>query len=522
MDDYQPATIQFTQSPGDCPPDSLSDQLLFVLLPQTPTRDLWQMLPTGDMLQTRFQSYLRQTSPSNKDAPTKPTPAPQTPSVFHTLLPNPEGTPVYLIYNLQASDAYERLTALRQLITQACPLKPQQCRVLAPDWRTVEQQKVVAEFLSCIAGYYADLPKITRKHDPLPNTNIRIEAYGLQSTLNITPIEAEMQANAWVRYLCNLPANHLTPQQYRTRIEALAKTQGWEYEFLDTAILTQKGAGAFLAVIQGSAQPDGGIVRVRYKPRNATQPSTPKLALVGKGLCFDTGGYNLKTYAGGMYGMKHDMTGSAVVLGCLMACTALQVPFEIEGWLALAQNDIGPLAYKPGDVVFASNGMSIEVINTDAEGRMVLADTLHLASLEKPDLIIDYATLTGSCVRALDNLYSGFITNRPRYNTQLTAIGFDCGERVWPFPYTSDYDEVLKSDIADIKQCHEGSADHIRAARFLGKFIANDTPWIHIDLSAHERKEGLAHIGTSTTGFGIRLTLKALLEHPDFFLNPTP
>lgn len=181
--------------------------------------------------------------------------------------------------------------------------------------------------------------------------------------------------------------------------------------------------------------------------------------------------------------------------------------------MALAMNHIGPRAYKPNDVVTASDGTTIEVVHTDAEGRMVLADTLALASKEKPKLIIDYATLTGACVYSLGTAYSGIFTNKEKIMPVLIEAGRDSGERVWPFPLDDDFDKMIESDIADIKQCsREGGVDHILASRFLQRFVKNKVRWIHIDLSSSSRKGGLAHIPTETTGFGVRYTLNLLLD----------
>ena len=192
-----------------------------------------------------------------------------------------------------------------------------------------------------------------------------------------------------------------------------------------------------------------------------------------------------------MHGMHEDMQGSAVALGTFLALSQFKVKFPIDCWLALAQNHIGPNAYKQNDVVTASNGTTIEITHTDAEGRMVLADTLAFAGQEKPSLIIDYATLTGSCINALGTVYSGALTNRMDWIADIITAGQDSGERVWPFPIDNDYDNELTSTVADIKQCSLGSeADHILAARFLRRFVPTDVPWIHIDLAAGNHKGG--------------------------------
>jgi leucyl aminopeptidase len=214
-----------------------------------------------------------------------------------------------------------------------------------------------------------------------------------------------------------------------------------------------------------------------------------------------------------MLDMHTDMEGSAVALGTLLALAELDVPFGIDAWLAITENCLAPDAYKPQDLVTALDGTTIQVIHTDAEGRMVLADTLALAAREHPAFIIDYATLTGSCVAALTERYSGVFSNRAAANELLKHAGAESGERVWPFPMDDDYDELLKSDVADIKQCAvENAGDHILGARFLSRFVPKTIPWVHVDLSAGSHKGGLAHVATDITGFGVRLTLELLLR----------
>ena len=332
--------------------------------------------------------------------------------------------------------------------------------------------------------------------------------HGVSQRVDLARTRAEAEGNALARELTMLPPNELTPRRYRRRISALAREEGWTMRFLDSQALRRQRAGAFLAVVQGSDTDDAGIVELRYRPATR-RANSRELCLVGKGLCYDTGGVNLKP-ARYMQGMHEDMAGSAVALGTLLALTRLRAPFPIRCWLALAQNHIGPRAYKPGDVVTASNGTTIEVVHTDAEGRMVLADTLALASRSDPALIIDYATLTGSCIQALGTTYSGAVTNRDALREDIVRAGRASGERVWPFPFDADYDRGLESRIADVRQCTlEGEADHILAARFLSRFVG-DKPWIHIDLAAGSHKGGLAHVPTDTTGFGVRFTLDLL------------
>lgn len=478
---------------------------IFAIFPDDPTENLWHKLPNGEILYKRWQKE-QQNLQKNADQNTLISNL----NKFNSQLPNEQGTYISVVNLKQAKSAFQKLELFRNQLVDLTKNKPEEINILLFNFDISSEEEVLDDILVCLGSHYTVLPKISQKNDYAPNSNLIVHCHGIHQTYNHNKSLAEVKGNGLTRFLCNLPANHLYPETYREYAQDLARQYGWQYEFIDQNELKQKQAGAYLAVVQGSTRKDAGIIKLTYNPSDL---SDKKIALVGKGMCFDTGGHNLKTPLGSMYGMSHDMTGSAVALGSLLALTELQVPFKVEAWLALAVNDISPEAYKPGDVVFASNGMSIEVINTDAEGRMVLADTLHFASQNKPNLVMDYATLTGSCVRALDELYSGLVTNQYHWNAALIDIGQKCGERVWPFPYTADYDEVLKSDIADTKQCHEGSADQIRAARFLGKFIYNDTPWIHIDLSSHAHKGGLGHINTETTGFGVRFTLSLLLEH---------
>ncbi len=481
------------------------DYPIFAIFPDDPAQSLWTKLPYGQTLYTRWQKeQLSMQNNSDQNALISNL------SKFSSQLPNEQGTPINIVNLKPAKSTFQKLELFRNQIVSLTKNKPEAINILLYNFDVSSEEEILDNIIVCLGGHYTVLPKISQKNDYAPNCNLTVHCHGISQLYNHNRALAEIKGNGLTRFLCNLPANHLYPETYREYVHELANLYGWKYEFIDQNQLKQKQAGAYLAVVQGSTRKDAGIVKLTYKPSDLSEK---KVALVGKGMCFDTGGHNLKTPLGSMYGMSHDMTGSAVALGSLLALTELQVPFNVEAWLALAENDISPEAYKPGDVVFASNGLSIEVINTDAEGRMVLADTLFFASESEPNLVMDYATLTGSCVRALDELYSGLVTNQYHWNSALMDIGQKCGERVWPFPFTEDYDEVLKSDIADTKQCHEGSADQIRAARFLGKFIYNNTPWVHIDLSSHAHKGGLGHINTDTTGFGVRFTLSLLLDH---------
>ncbi|MDP2760048.1 MAG: leucyl aminopeptidase family protein [Sideroxyarcus sp.] len=312
-------------------------------------------------------------------------------------------------------------------------------------------------------------------------------------------LKAQAAGNLLCRELTMLPPNELTPGAYRQRVKKLAKTNKWQHEEFNMKVLRKIGAGAFVAVAQGSEFEDAAIVHLTYKHPKAKQT----IALVGKGICFDTGGHNLKP-SRYMHNMHEDMNGSAVSLGILLAASQQKLAVNIDCWLALAQNHISPKAYKQNDIVKALNGTHIEVMHTDAEGRMVLADTLTLASRAKPDLMIDFATLTGSMAMALGARYSGVFGTTDELAQRAVSIGKQTGERLCAFPQDEDYEPALDSKVADIKQCTlDGEADHILATRFLKRFVEHDTPWLHIDLSASRCDGGLGAVASEVTGFGV-------------------
>lgn len=334
----------------------------------------------------------------------------------------------------------------------------------------------------------------------------RIEIFNAPA-LALKRIAATARAGNLTRWLTAMPSNLLNAGAYRKLLVQLARRHGLRLRWYSEAALRRLGAGAFLAVARANPQRDAGIARLSWGKRGAR----PDVALVGKGITFDTGGINLKPHRS-MLDMHTDMAGSAVALATLIALSELKSPLAAEAWLAISENNIGPDAYRPQEIVQAMNGTTIQVIHSDAEGRMALADTLWLASRNKPRVMLDFATLTGTCVYALGERYSGVFSNQPALAAKLVAAGAASGERVWSFPMDADYDHELRSPVADIVQCTVDShADHILAARFLSRFVPKNIPWAHLDLSAATRKGGLGAVSTDITGFGARLTLQLLL-----------
>jgi leucyl aminopeptidase len=391
--------------------------------------------------------------------------------------------------------AFERQTMVRKALQPLLAEKPKEIVIgVFGDAKSRRQAAACAVYAAWING--TPLPERKKKSGSVPLERIRM--YGHKDADGFALLRAQASGNTLCRELTVLPPNELTPGAYRKRVAKLARKRGWEHQEYDMKRLRRMGAGAFVAVAQGSAVPDAAIVRLRYRHGKAKTT----VALVGKGICFDTGGHNLKS-ARYMHGMHEDMNGSAVALGILLAATEAELPVNIDCWLAIAQNHLSPHAYKQNEVITALNGTTIEIVHTDAEGRMVLADTLTLAAREEPDLVVDFATLTGSMHVALGDRYSGIFATSEDLARRAADAGSASGERVWPFPLDDDYDTALESGIADVKQCSmEGEADHILAARLLKRFTEN-RPWIHMDLSGSSCKGGLGAVATDVTGFGV-------------------
>lgn len=460
----------------------------------TPAPPRWRGIPHGPTLGLR---YARQQHPAANEA-------------WATDLPNRRSTRAVHLPLAAEPTAFELLGAARRAVELALENNPRELLVSVEGCGRALAAAAAEALASAALARGVPMPLRKRVAPPVPRLG-RVRICGRGVALDARRVRAEAQGNGLARQLAMLPPNELTPGRYRERVAALAAERGLRCEFHDLAALRRRGAGAFLAVAQGSTGGDAGILHLAYRPRGARR-GTPRVALVGKGLCYDTGGVNLKP-ARAMFGMHQDMSGSAVALGALLALQDLAVPFAVDAWLALATNHIGPDAYQPNDVVTAADGTTIEIVHTDAEGRLVLADTLLLATGAGPTLTIDYATLTGTCIQALGRSYSGIFTNRPALQPLLAETGQASGERVWPFPLDADFDKALESPIADVRQCAPDSeADHILAARFLQRFVQNAVPWIHLDLACAQRRGGLAHVPTDETGFGVRYTLALLLD----------
>ncbi|MBI2296538.1 MAG: leucyl aminopeptidase family protein [Betaproteobacteria bacterium] len=362
-----------------------------------------------------------------------------------------------------ARPVFEQHTALRKAVQLLLGEKPEELTIgVIGDTTERRHAAELAVYAAWVNG--ARLPERKKKPDGGALRTMRL--HGHRANDGLAKQRAIARGNLLARELTVLPPNELTPANYRARVRKLASEWGWRHEEYDLKRLRKMGAGAFVAVAQGSAEEDAAIVHLSYRGGRGRK----RVALAGKGICFDTGGHNLKT-ARHMHGMHEDMNGSAVALGILLAAAEMKLPVHLDCWMAIAQNHLSPRAYKQNEVVTALNGTTIEIVHTDAEGRMVLADTLTLAARAKPALIVDFATLTGSMHVALGDRFSGVFATSEDLARRAVAAGRSSGERVCAFPLEEDYDEALESRIADVKQCSmEGQADHILATRFLKRF----------------------------------------------------
>ncbi|HMR29593.1 MAG TPA: leucyl aminopeptidase [Geminicoccus sp.] len=323
-----------------------------------------------------------------------------------------------------------------------------------------------------------------------------------------TRLAALGEAVRAARDLMNEPANVLTPRAFADACQGLAEL-GVEVEILDPGEMARLGMRAVLAVGQGSAEPSYVVV-MRWKGAEAEQP----LALVGKGVCFDSGGISIKP-AGGMEDMKFDMGGAAAVYGAIRALASRKAAVDVVGVVGLTENMVSGNAQRPGDVIRSMAGITIEVVNTDAEGRLVLADLLwYTKERFKPSAMIDLATLTGACVVALGHENAGLFANDEELAARLTAAGEAVGETVWRLPLGKGYAKHIKSDIADIKNVGRArEAGASAGAVFLERFVG-EVPWAHLDIAGTAwSSRDLPLSPKGGTAFGLRLLERLVADH---------
>ena len=354
-----------------------------------------------------------------------------------------------------------------------------------------------------LRSYSFDKYKTKKKNDEAPKPR----------RFDIAVADPKAAAKAWAtagavadgvalaRDLVNEPANVLGPVEFAERLKGLADL-GIGVEVMEEPQLRELKMGALLAVAQGSVRPPRVVV-MRWK--GGKEKDKP-VAFIGKGVVFDTGGISIKP-AAGMEDMKGDMAGAAAVAGVMHALAARKAKVNAVGIVGLVENMPDGNAQRPGDVVTSMSGQTIEVINTDAEGRLVLGDLLtHIQRTEQPVAMINLATLTGAIIVALGNHHAGLFSNNDDLSEQLTRAGKESGEKVWRMPLGPDYDKLIDSKIADMKNTGGRYAGSVTAAQFLQRFVENDTPWAHLDIAG----TGMGSPTTETnaswgSGFGVRL-----------------
>ncbi len=315
--------------------------------------------------------------------------------------------------------------------------------------------------------------------------------------------EVIAQAVSWARDLINRPANRLTPRALAEEAKAAAKKFGFRCRVLDSAAMRRLGMNALLGVARGSVEPPQFIIAEYKGPRSSQRP----LVFAGKGITFDSGGISLKP-ADKMHWMKYDMSGGAAVLGAVRAIAALKLPVYVVALVPATENLPSGSAQKPGDVVKTFSGKTVEVENTDAEGRLVLADALGYAQRYKPQIIVDLATLTGACVVALGHHAIGLMGNDPKGIERVKEAAVQTHERAWELPLWPEYGEQIKSDVADLKNVGTDGGGTITAGYFLREF-AGKMPWVHLDIAGMAWSEvERGYLTKGATGVGVRLLVE--------------
>ncbi len=319
-------------------------------------------------------------------------------------------------------------------------------------------------------------------------------------------IEDLIEGVGHARELIASPSNDVTPRRFAEEAQKIAQNYDLNFSLITLEEARQKGMGAFVAVAQGSAN-EGCIVILEYCPKGLENEQP--VVFVGKGITFDTGGISLKP-SQKMDLMKHDMAGAAAVLGTMEIIGKMKPPRRVVGVMPLAENMPDGKAYRPGDVVRSLSGKTIEVVNTDAEGRLILCDALaYVVENYNPQLIVDIATLTGACIIALGDRVAGIMGNDLKVVSEIQKLAEDVGEKMWPLPLWDFYFDDLKSDIADIKNVGNRSAGTIIGGMFLKQFVPDNVQWVHIDIAGPAWAEKpWFHMPKGATGFGIRTFLE--------------
>ena len=404
--------------------------------------------------------------------------------------------------NLNSNDIKNSLADVIRKISD----KEEKISILFP-WELINSQEEIQSFgESARLSAYKDNRFNSKRDDKKVLKEIEFLNLNKFKNINFNETEYICEGVELARRLVAAPPNSLTPLEMSIQASKIAKDHGLEIKILEKNECEDLGMGAYLAVAKGSDL-EPKFIHLTLKSKS---PVKEKIALVGKGLTFDSGGYNLKVGASQIEMMKYDMGGSAAVLGAAKALGAIKPDgLEIHFIVAACENMINGSAVHPGDVIKASNGKTIEINNTDAEGRLTLADALTYASNLKPDSIIDLATLTGAIVVALGNDVAGFWTNNNMMAKDLKTASSQAGEELWQMPLQKSYKDGLKSHIADMKNTGPRAGGSITAALFLEEFFDKNIKWAHIDIAGTcwtDKNKGIHPSGA--TGYGVKTLIQ--------------
>jgi leucyl aminopeptidase len=402
--------------------------------------------------------------------------------------------------------AFDSAALRRAVGTATRTLKQKGVKSLA--WLLADGSAEAAVEGALIGNFEPDQHKTTRESKSLEAFQVLAgDSQSMREAVERGVILAESQN--FTRELVNEPANLLTPSLLAARARAMAADSGLECEVLDRERMRQLGMGSLLGVAQGSAEPPVLII-VRYRP-GAAAPAADHLGLVGKGVTFDTGGISIKP-SEGMEKMKYDMAGGAAVLGAIRAIARLRPKIPVTALVPAVENMPGSRAQRPGDIVTSLSGKTIEVLNTDAEGRLILNDAITYAQRLGCTHLVDAATLTGAIVVALGHVNIGVFSNHDAMLARVMAAAKTEGEKAWHMPLDEDYKELLKSAFADLANVGGRWGGAISAAYFLKEF-AGDTPWVHLDIAGTAwLDDAKPHMAKGPTGVCVRTLARLAMD----------
>ena len=418
---------------------------------------------------------------------------------------------IYIIYTTAKKEAYQSREGLRKLGAELQPLlqKARAKEITITNYTAeVTAAYLLAEGL-VLASYQFLKYKSDARKTAFTLTDIGFEKQSI-TLKDLKQLQAVCEAIYHVRTLVNEPLSYLTAEQLSKEISAIGKEAGFRVSVLGKAKIEQLNMGGILAVNRGSILPPTFTI-MEHRPTRVINKNP--IVLIGKGIVYDTGGLSLKPTPGAMDRMKSDMSGAALVTGVMYVAAQLDLPLHIIALVPATENRPGENAYVPGDVISMYSGTTVEVLNTDAEGRLVLADALHYAKKYRPELVLDFATLTGAATAAIGDI--GIVTMGTADKThkeRLHQSGFNQYERLVEYPLWDEYGELIKSDIADLKNIGGPTGGAITAGKFLEHFT--DYPWMHFDIA------GVSHIPARKdyrtaggTAYGLRMVVDFLLNY---------